>query len=63
MVGSANDNKAILIEIAPDNFGVFEVPNSNQLICSNHFQSDALKENKRNQNQIKNSHSKYRFDE
>jgi len=62
MVGSANDNKAVLIEIAPDNLGVFEVPNGNQIICSNHFQSDALKDNKRNLNQIKDSHSQYRFD-
>ncbi|QKJ63302.1 C45 family peptidase [Flavobacterium sp. M31R6] len=62
MVGSANDNKAVLIEIAPDNLGVFEVSNGNQLVSSNHFQSDALKENDRNKEQIKNSHSQYRFD-
>jgi predicted choloylglycine hydrolase len=62
MVGSAKDNKAILIEISPDNFGVYDVPNANQLICSNHFQSDALKENKRNKDQIINSHSQYRYD-
>lgn len=63
MVGSAADKKAILIEVSPDNFGVYEVPNSNnQLLCSNHFQSDNLKDDKRNQEQIVNSHSKYRFD-
>ncbi|WP_348822366.1 C45 family peptidase [Flavobacterium aestuarii] len=62
MVGSANDNKAVLIEIAPDNLGVFEAPDGNEIICSNHFQSDALKDNKRNLNQIKDSHSQYRFD-
>lgn len=63
MIGSAKDNKAIIIEVAPDNFGVFEVPNSNdQVLCSNHFQSDAFKDDKRNQAQIENSHSKYRFD-
>jgi predicted choloylglycine hydrolase len=62
MVGSANDNKAVLIEIAPDNLGVFEVSNGNQLVCSNHFQSDVLKENERNKDQIKTSHSQYRFD-
>lgn len=61
MVGSANDNKAVLIEIAPDKLDVFEVLNGYQLICSNHFQSDALKDNERNQNQIKNSHSQYRY--
>lgn len=62
MVGSAADNKAILIEVSPNNFGVFDVPNSNQIICSNHFQSKELKNDKRNKDQIRDSHSKYRFD-
>ena len=63
MVGSANDKKAVLIEVSPENFGVYEVPNSNnQLICTNHFQSDALKDDKHNLEQIENSHSKYRYD-
>lgn len=62
MVGSANDGKAIIIEVAPDDFGVYEVPNSNQLICSNHFQSLELKNHNGNQFQIESSHSKYRFD-
>ena len=62
MVGSAHDNKAVLIEVSPEKMGVYDVPNSNQLICSNHFQSDALKNDERNQSQITNSHSKYRFD-
>ena len=62
MIGSALDNKAVLIEVSPNNFGVYEVQNSNQLICSNHFQSDNLKDGKRNQTQILNSHSKYRYD-
>lgn len=62
MVGSANDGKAVIIEVAPKGFGVYEVPNSNQLICSNHFQSAALKNDKNNQYQIENSHSQYRFD-
>jgi predicted choloylglycine hydrolase len=62
MIGSAADKKAILIEVSPNNFGVYDVPNSSQLICSNHFQSDNLKNDERNQKQILNSHSKYRFD-
>lgn len=63
MIGSACDKKAILIEVSPTNFGVYEVPNSNnQLLCSNHFQSDELKGDDRNQYQITNSHSKYRYD-
>jgi hypothetical protein len=63
MIGSAADKKAILIEVSPDSFGVYEVPNTkNQLLCSNHFQSTELKDNKRNLSQILNSHSKYRMD-
>lgn len=63
MVGSAADKKAILIEVSPDNFGVYEVPNNgSQLLCSNHFQSDNLKDDRRNRQQVLNSHSKYRFD-
>ena len=62
MVGSAKNNKAVIIEIAPDNLDVFEVSNGNQLVCANHFQSDILKDNVRNKYQIKNSHSQYRYD-
>lgn len=62
MVGSAKDNKAILIEVSPKNFGVYEMKNSTQLICSNHFQSDAYKTDENNLKHIEESHSKYRFD-
>ena len=62
MVGSANDNKAILIEVSPDKMDVYDVPNSDQLICSNHFQGEAFKEDKRNLEQIANSHSEYRYE-
>lgn len=63
MIGSAKDKKAVLIEVSPNNFGVYDVPNSNnQLLCSNHFQSAELKNDKRNLYQIENSHSQYRYD-
>ena len=62
MVGSAQDNKAVLIEVSPKKLGVFDVPNSNQLLCSNHFQSESFKNDERNKTQIANSHSKYRFE-
>ncbi|MEP6806523.1 MAG: C45 family peptidase [Flavobacterium sp.] len=62
MVGSANDNKAILIEVSPKKMDVYEVPNSDQLFCANHFQGEDLKNEKRNQLQIANSHSEYRFE-
>ncbi len=62
MVGSAIDNKAILIEVSPYNFGIYESEKNNALICSNHFQSDAFKNDHRNRKNIKDSHSKYRYD-
>ena len=62
MVGSAKDNKAALIEISPENFGVFEVKNSSELICSNHFQSAAYQNDENNNQTIKESHSQYRYD-
>lgn len=62
MIGSAIDNKAIIIEVSPNNFGVFEVENNNQIICTNHFQSEEFKNERRNKIQIRDSHSKYRFD-
>lgn len=62
MVGSAADGKAVVIEVSPKNFGVYEVDNKNELVCSNHFQSDAFKDDKRNAINIIESHSKYRFD-
>ncbi len=62
MVGSGDEKKAILIEVSPSNFGVYEVENSNQLICSNHFQSQAYEDDHRNLKTIEESHSKYRYD-
>ena len=61
-VGSAKDKKAAIIEVAPDNFGVYEVENTNELICSNHFQSEAFKNDERNLKWIAESHSEYRFE-
>ena len=62
LVGSAHDNKAIIIEVSPDNFGVYEVPNSDQLICTNHFQSASYAKDKNNLKHIEDSHSEYRYE-
>ncbi len=62
MIGSAIDRKAVLIEMSPENFGVFEVENSSQLICSNHFRSEAYQNDENNSQHILESHSQYRFD-
>lgn len=62
LVGSATDKNAVIIEISPDNFGVFKVENSSKLVCTNHFQSEAYKDDKRNQKHIVESHSEYRYE-
>ena len=61
LIGSAKDNRAVTIEVSPNNFGVYEVENSNQLICSNHFQSDAYADDKKNTKHKAESHSQYRY--
>ena len=61
LIGSAKDNKAAIIEVSPENMDVFEVKNSDVLICSNHFQSETYLDDKRNLKWIEESHSGYRF--
>ncbi|WP_338732119.1 C45 family peptidase [Mangrovimonas cancribranchiae] len=60
-IGSAQDNRAITIEMAPHNFGIYEIENTSQLICSNHFQSEAFKNDERNLKHMAESHSMYRY--
>lgn len=60
LIGSAQDNKAVNIEISPKKFGVYETENG-KLFCTNHFQSATYAKDKRNQRQIANSHSQYRL--
>ena len=62
LIGSAKDNKAILIEMSPDDFGVYNAQNTPKLICANHFQSDTYLTDKNNLEHILESHSKYRYD-
>jgi tetratricopeptide (TPR) repeat protein len=62
LVGSANDKNAVIIEVSPDNFGVYKVENTSRVFCTNHFQSDAYKDDKRNQKHILESHSEYRYE-
>lgn len=62
LIGSAKDRRAALIEVSPNNFGVYEVENSKRLICSNHFQSAAYANDTKNQKHILESHSQYRYE-
>ncbi len=62
LVGSANDKNAVIVEVSPHNFGVYSVGNSAKIFCTNHFQSEAYKDDKRNQKHIEESHSEYRYE-
>ncbi len=63
MVGSAADNKAVIIEVSPKKFGVHDVQQDSDLVvCANHFQSQAYRNDKNNIRQQAKSHSQYRFD-
>lgn len=60
LVASAADNKAVIIEKTPDTIDVYD-PNSNYIVCANHFQGNILGPSKENIDQIKNSASAYRY--
>lgn len=62
LVGSAADKNAVIIEVSPMNFGVYRVQNTSRVLCTNHFQSEAYKDDKRNQKHIEESHSEYRYE-
>ncbi|MCI3937329.1 C45 family autoproteolytic acyltransferase/hydrolase [Chryseobacterium aahli] len=62
LVGSANDKKAVIIEVSPKNFGIYDASNSSRVFCTNHFQSEAYKNDKKNQKHIIESHSEYRYE-
>ncbi|WP_264433285.1 C45 family autoproteolytic acyltransferase/hydolase [Flavobacterium agricola] len=61
LIGSAADNKAVVIEMSPNKFDVYE-PNQDFLICTNHFQSETYTADDRNQEHVANSHTQYRFE-
>ena len=60
MIGSAKDNKTIIIEKSTSKTILFST-NDNCIICSNHYQSDAFSNDEYNIENISNSSSKYRF--
>jgi len=59
LIGSAADNKAVILEKSPSKFGVYQTTN-NYLVCANHFQSEAFATDENNKEQILESASSYR---
>lgn len=60
LIGSAKDGRAAIIEKSPEKIALF-YGDDNQLICTNHYQSDRFKADKANLENIATSDSPYRF--
>ena len=60
LVGSAEDNKAVVIEKTPDDIDVYD-PHKSYIVCANHFQSKSLGQSKSNVEQVSESASAYRY--
>jgi isopenicillin-N N-acyltransferase like protein len=61
LIGSANDKKAVIIEKTPVTYDVYD-PDTNYIVCANHFQGNLLVHTKDNIEQMDNSASLYRYD-
>jgi len=60
LIGSANDKKAVVIEKTPTTYDVYD-PDTNYIVCTNHFQGKGLVNTKENIEQMNNSASFYRY--
>lgn len=61
LVASAADGKAVIIEKTPNDLDVYD-PHKDYIICTNHFQSNVLSRLQKNQEQLKESASPYRYE-
>ncbi len=60
MIGSAADHKTALIEKSISKTVLLR-PDTNYILCTNHYQSESFKSDKNNQENIRTSASMYRF--
>jgi isopenicillin-N N-acyltransferase like protein len=61
LIGSAQDDKAVIIEKTPDSLDVYD-PHKHFIICTNHFQSQRLGNSRANLQQMQQSASVYRYE-
>ncbi len=61
LIGSLQDGEAAIIEKTPQNIALYR-SSSDQIICTNHYQSKEYAEDSYNVKNIENSDSKYRYD-
>jgi hypothetical protein len=60
-IGSKADNSTATIEKTPSKTELFRAPNSNYIICANHYQGSAFAKDAVNLDNIHSSSSNYRF--
>lgn len=60
LIGSAADHRSMLIEKTPDTLAVYD-PKSDNIECANHYQSDLLRSQELNKEQMAGSASVYRY--
>ncbi len=61
LIGSRNDNLAAIIEKTPNEIALYSV-DDNEILCTNHYQSELLYDTEYNQANIKDSDSQYRYE-
>jgi len=61
LIGSAKDNKAVIIEKSPQKMDVYS-SGKDYLVCANHYQGSSFIKDSVNINNIKDTDSQYRFD-
>lgn len=61
LIGSAEDNKAVIIEKTPEGMDMY-TSGKNFITCTNHFQGDSLGSLTSNKLQIRESASEYRYE-
>ena len=59
LIGSAADNKTVIIEKSPSKIGIYKT-RADWLVCSNHFQSDAFQNDVANYEHMVNTATAYR---
>lgn len=61
LIGSLEDNRTATIEKTPSKTELFNSPNSDYIVCANHYQGKAFENDLVNQINIEKSSSNYRF--
>lgn len=62
LIGSAKDGKAAIIEKSPSQIARFTQDDKQQIICTNHYQSETFANEENNIENIRTSDSPYRFE-